>query len=287
MLQGQGRVQANRTRATRENPLDQKQPVDTPGARCSRHDSVRAHDGASSGDRIRVDGEEERYEHAVVAAIIRAVLPHNAARRAFFKSVGTATAMAALGPFFPLKATTELLAQGRGALEKKKLKVGFIPITCATPIIMAHPMGFYAKHGLDVEVIKTAGWAVVRDKTLNKEYDDTVKGIGCCPHAGPHADSDFARGAVVRAHTIVAAASAPRGVDGLLLIERVFASCHSSICLHAPLPLEHFLIRLSSSWSGPEPRCACAAGTPLPRHPRLSSAQRRGCVGQAQGQGRA
>ena len=157
--------------ATRENPLDQKQPVDTPGCRCSRHDSVRAHDGASSGDRIRVDGEEERYEHAVVSAIIRAVLPHNAARRAFFKSVGTATAMAALGQFFPLKATTELLAQGRGALEKKKLKVGFIPITCATPIIMAHPMGFYAKHGLDVEVIKTAGWAVVRDKTLNKEYD--------------------------------------------------------------------------------------------------------------------
>jgi len=39
------------------------------------------------------------------------------------------------------------------------------------PIIMAHPMGFYSKHGLDVEVIKTAGWAVIRDKTLNKEYD--------------------------------------------------------------------------------------------------------------------
>ena len=36
---------------------------------------------------------------------------------------------------------------------------------------MAQPMGFYAKHGLNVEVIKTAGWAVIRDKTLNKEYD--------------------------------------------------------------------------------------------------------------------
>ena len=32
-------------------------------------------------------------------------------------------------------------------------------------------MGFYAKHGLNVEVVKTAGWAVIRDKTLNKEYD--------------------------------------------------------------------------------------------------------------------
>ena len=36
---------------------------------------------------------------------------------------------------------------------------------------MAHPMGFYTKHGLNVEVVKTAGWAVIRDKSLNKEYD--------------------------------------------------------------------------------------------------------------------
>jgi nitrate/nitrite transport system substrate-binding protein len=36
---------------------------------------------------------------------------------------------------------------------------------------MAKPMGFYEKHGLNVDVIKTAGWAVIRDKTLNKEYD--------------------------------------------------------------------------------------------------------------------
>jgi nitrate/nitrite transport system substrate-binding protein len=36
---------------------------------------------------------------------------------------------------------------------------------------MAAPMGFYSKQGLNVEVVKTAGWAVVRDKALNKEYD--------------------------------------------------------------------------------------------------------------------
>ena len=58
-----------------------------------------------------------------------------------------------------------------GTPEKKDLKVGFIPITCATPIIMAAPLGFYSKYGLNVEVVKTAGWAVIRDKTINKEYD--------------------------------------------------------------------------------------------------------------------
>ena len=36
---------------------------------------------------------------------------------------------------------------------------------------MAHPMGFYERYGLDVSVIKTAGWAVARDKSLNREYD--------------------------------------------------------------------------------------------------------------------
>src|SRR5882724_8139094 len=61
--------------------------------------------------------------------------------------VGAATAMAAISSVFPLATAREAFAQG-GAPEKKDLKVGFIPITCATPIIMAHPMGFYAKHGL-------------------------------------------------------------------------------------------------------------------------------------------
>jgi hypothetical protein len=31
----------------------------------------------------------------------------------------------------------------RAPLEKKDLKIGFIPITCATPLIMADPLGFY------------------------------------------------------------------------------------------------------------------------------------------------
>ena len=66
------------------------------------------------------------------------------------------------------------LAQGKtGPIEKKELKVGFIPITCATPIIMAEPMGFYKKHGLDVQVHKASGWAMIRDLSINGETDAT------------------------------------------------------------------------------------------------------------------
>jgi nitrate/nitrite transport system substrate-binding protein len=80
--------------------------------------------------------------------------------------------MAAIASVLPI-GTMQAMAQDKGALEKKDLKIGFIPITCATPLIMAHPLGFYSKQGLNVEVTKTAGWALIRDKMINKEYDAT------------------------------------------------------------------------------------------------------------------
>jgi nitrate/nitrite transport system substrate-binding protein len=124
---------------------------------CGRHGSQAEHELAEG--------------RVVEEAVVRALFPDHRLRRRFLKSVGASTALAAVSALFPLAAAKEAFAQGAGKLEKAKLKVGFIPITCATPIIMAHPMGFYAKQGLDVEVVKTAGWAVIRDKTLNKEYD--------------------------------------------------------------------------------------------------------------------
>jgi nitrate/nitrite transport system substrate-binding protein len=140
------------------------------GCRCGQHGSDDEHDASLRCEAVTAESDDRRYEGVVAAAVMRAVFPRGATRRAFLRTVGTSTALAALSQIFPLKTATEVLAQG-GAPEKKDLKVGFIPITCATPIIMAHPMGFYTKHGLNVEVIKTAGWAVIRDKTLNKEYD--------------------------------------------------------------------------------------------------------------------
>jgi nitrate/nitrite transport system substrate-binding protein len=156
--------------STFDNPFDPELRLRA-GCVCGRHASQDEHDHAARLTLQCVPASEEKgYEGVVASALMRAVFPRNKTRRAFLESVGATTALAALSQFFPLKTATEAFAQG-GPIEKKDLKVGFIPITCATPIIMAHPMGFYAKHGLNVEVIKTAGWAVIRDKTLNKEYD--------------------------------------------------------------------------------------------------------------------
>src|SRR3954452_16068789 len=154
-----------------DNPFDPNRALER--CVCGRHRSQAEHDHDAPALRcvpVAAPSLEQRYAGVVANAVMRQIFPQDAARRAFLKGVGASTALAALSQFFPLQTATEVFAQG-GAIEKKDLKVGFIPITCATPIIMAHPMGFYAKHGLNVEVIKTAGWAVIRDKTLNKEYD--------------------------------------------------------------------------------------------------------------------
>jgi nitrate/nitrite transport system substrate-binding protein len=57
------------------------------------------------------------------------------------------------------------------SLEKSDLKIAFLPITCATPIIMSKPLGFYEKQGLTVELMKYASWSVVRDAAIAGELD--------------------------------------------------------------------------------------------------------------------
>ena len=112
-------------------------------------------------------------QRAVERAIEHAVLGGEVGRREFIRRVGAGTAAAALAAAFPVAAARALAQDKPGPLEKKDLKIGFIPITCATPIIMAEPMGFYKKHGLNVQVVKASSWAMIRDTSINGETDAT------------------------------------------------------------------------------------------------------------------
>src|SRR5262249_61957145 len=87
-------------------------------------------------------------EEVIGRAIERAVFGGDQGRREFVRAVGATTAAAVLASVFPMQAARALAQDKSGPPEKKDLKIGFIPITCATPIIMAEPMGFYKKHGL-------------------------------------------------------------------------------------------------------------------------------------------
>jgi nitrate/nitrite transport system substrate-binding protein len=140
------------------------------GARCTcgKHRSQADHDAVVD---VPADNATESLNGRVIqSAVMRALFPEDAMRRRFLSAVGSSTALAAISGLVPFGAL-EAMAQDKGALEKKDLKIGFIPITCATPLIMADPLGFYRKQGLNVTLNKTAGWALIRDKMLNKEHD--------------------------------------------------------------------------------------------------------------------
>jgi nitrate/nitrite transport system substrate-binding protein len=115
--------------STFDNPFDPRNRLNRSGCSCGRHVSQIEHDrdAAQALQCAPVESkpiEEKRYEGVVASAVMRAVFPKDAARRAFLKSVGASTALAALSQFFPLNTATEVFAQG-GAIEKKDLKVGF------------------------------------------------------------------------------------------------------------------------------------------------------------------
>jgi nitrate/nitrite transport system substrate-binding protein len=160
------------------SPYESDQPL-LMKCRCGGDHAAAEHDRLESEQAIQtlksraaeadfIDYSQEFIE----ATVVKALFPQENVRRRFLKAVGKNTAMAASSSVLPL-ASLQAMAQEKRSPEKKDLRIGFIPITCATPLIMAHPLGFYRNEGLNVEVVKTAGWALIRDKMINKEYDAT------------------------------------------------------------------------------------------------------------------
>ena len=147
--------------------------ADRPAVACScgRHASAAEHAAAETS---LMPGVEQLCNEVIEESLLRAMFPQASVRRDFLRAVGANTARAAIASVLPLGAL-QAMAQERtganGALEKTDLKVGFIAITCAAPLIMADPLGFYRKQGLNVTLNKTAGWALIRDKIVNKEHD--------------------------------------------------------------------------------------------------------------------
>jgi nitrate/nitrite transport system substrate-binding protein len=147
------------------------------GCSCGRHADQAAHRAATTGTAQDVHDagsadSEAVWCDAVEAAAVRALFPRNAMRRAFIRAVGKSTAIAAVYSVLPIASLQQAFAATKATqLEKRDLNVGFLPITCATPLIAAEPLGFYKEEGLNVTLNKVGGWALVRDRMLNRELD--------------------------------------------------------------------------------------------------------------------
>ena len=154
-----------------DNPFNSKVRLGAAACTCGKHANQAEHDATSTLSDEPASNDIDTLNHRVIeSALMRALFPQDATRRRFLEAVGSSAAMAAIGSVLPIGALSAM-AQDKGPLEKKDLKIGFIAITCATPLIMADPLGFYKKEGLNVQLMKTAGWALIRDKMLNKEHD--------------------------------------------------------------------------------------------------------------------
>src|SRR5215831_8492544 len=90
-------------------------------------------------------------------------------RRAFIN------AAIAAGGFAGITSSLNSCANKDSTMETKaaggRVRIGFIPLTDCASVVMAHELGLYKKHGLDVEVSREASWATIRDKVLSGDLD--------------------------------------------------------------------------------------------------------------------
>jgi ABC-type nitrate/sulfonate/bicarbonate transport system substrate-binding protein len=71
------------------------------------------------------------------------------------------------------------------------LRLGFLALTDAAPLVAAQELGFFAHHGLRVQLQRQVGWATIRDKVAFGELDAapapapmlwaTQLGLACAP----------------------------------------------------------------------------------------------------------
>ena len=83
---------------------------------------------------------EQIWSRAVEITVLRALFPSPALRLAFIRTVGPEQALDAVSEFLPLRPAMEAFA-GPSRPESECLKVGFVPVACATPLMLA------ARHG--------------------------------------------------------------------------------------------------------------------------------------------
>jgi nitrate/nitrite transport system substrate-binding protein len=62
-------------------------------------------------------------------------------------------------------------ARGSDGIEKRRLRLGFVPLTDCAPLVFAKERGYFTRQGLDVELSREVSWASVRDKVAAGTLD--------------------------------------------------------------------------------------------------------------------
>ncbi len=90
-------------------------------------------------------------------------------RRDFLKRAGATSLAVGIMSLVPDYVRHAAWAAGSDAPELKEIKIGFIPLTDCSSVVMANVMEFDKKYGIKIIPTKEASWAGVRDKLVNGE----------------------------------------------------------------------------------------------------------------------
>lgn len=65
-----------------------------------------------------------------------------------------------------------MLMQGKPSSGAQgRLRIGYVPLTDAAPLIVARERGFFEKHGVAVQLCRELGWGTIRDSLIYGELD--------------------------------------------------------------------------------------------------------------------
>jgi len=71
-------------------------------------------------------------------------------------------------------ACSTLIAGTRVSAKKPPLRLGYLPITDATPLLVAHGLGYFSQEGLDVErPVMVRSWNILTESFLANKFDIT------------------------------------------------------------------------------------------------------------------
>jgi nitrate/nitrite transport system substrate-binding protein len=62
-------------------------------------------------------------------------------------------------------------AGGSEGIEKRRLRIGFVPLADCAPIVFAKERGHFRRHGLEVELSREISWATLRDRVAAGALD--------------------------------------------------------------------------------------------------------------------
>jgi nitrate/nitrite transport system substrate-binding protein len=60
---------------------------------------------------------------------------------------------------------------GHEGIEKRRLRIGFVPLADCAPLVFAKERGHFRRHGLEVELSREVSWATLRDKVATGALD--------------------------------------------------------------------------------------------------------------------